>query len=195
MLIAKFKNINLILVALLGSLLIHFFLFFSFRCYFKGREGTSPIIYSWLSILHSKDLYKNKGNPILPTEKIFSLDVTRSNYFKQQPTLYFSLSNQNTNSLPKTKEMVTIKQNVPTAYIHLWQKNTILPPEIKETILCRGAISKFGKIVFLYPKRLTLNPHAMILTQKYLRESVVFFPNQKPNLGKLHWTKIEEMIE
>ncbi|MFH1317861.1 MAG: hypothetical protein ABIH71_02460 [Candidatus Omnitrophota bacterium] len=74
-------------------------------------------------------------------------------------------------------------------YLYLWERQTAFPANKKEKIPYKVLCADSGKVIFLYPQKLSVDSKKNISVQQYLRESVLSLKE------KFSWTKLDGVIE
>jgi hypothetical protein len=182
----KIKKIFFIF--LLFSALFHI-LFFS-QVNFTIANKQKPHIYAWPNILSREDLSLNPQIAELPEEVSFSTEKTRKTYFLASlPKFNYEYAfSQDLGNYLKPKD--TFKKYVKNSsdIFFLWEKEPLLTGEAKP-LSYRALVSPYGKIILLYPKKLTLDSNESISHYNYLKESAYFFEK------KFFWTKFDLLVK
>ncbi|UCD15049.1 MAG: hypothetical protein JSV34_04825 [Candidatus Omnitrophota bacterium] len=171
------------------SFLIHFFVIFSFSPYFSIRK--TPVIYCWSSILKKEDLFVRSGRVDFPKGVDFSFGGLREKYFssgwQNRKNFYQGVNKNDYPSSPRANSKNYLKES--RDYLYLWKRRRVFPSKEKEKIPYKVLCSASGKVIFLYPQKLSLDSKKNIAVQKYIREAVF------PLKDKFFWTKLEGVIE
>lgn len=176
--------------AFLFSFLFHFLIFSLFCFYVDGRY--SPLIYSWLNILDKNDLKNYKVvNEVVELSssvnfgKKYFVDIFKKDIFyrpiTQKDKYVVDVIVQS--ALPKKYE---IKE---TNFFYLWERLPFFSFSKDETVSFKAFVSPYGKIVFLFPEKLSSNTPDTITTQEYVKEAAIFVNN------KFFWTKLKILIK
>ena len=183
---------NFLFIFLLFSLLIHAFSFSYFSLYIK--KSANPLIYGWLDIVNKKDLFFEKKDIVLPLEINFKFDELRRNhlvipflassYFLKDYKLPSKDLFFNANYLAKTIRSLESKN-----YYYFWDHLAIFSSQEDETIPYKTLVSGQGKVIFLYPEKLSVDSSKNIDLQEYIRRSVFFTNNS------FFWTKLEGVVK
>ncbi|MCF7887714.1 MAG: hypothetical protein K9L76_00395 [Candidatus Omnitrophica bacterium] len=175
-------------IFLLFSAFFHI-LFFS-QVNFTIANKQKPHIYAWPNILDSEDLSPSSPITKLPQEVSFSTEKTRKDYFLASlpKSNYEYTFNQKLDDYTKSKDIFQKYVKNSNNIFFLWKKETFLPGEAKP-LSYRALVSPYGKIILLYPKKLTLDSHKSLSSHNYLRESAYFLEK------KFFWTKFDVLVK
>jgi hypothetical protein len=183
-----------LVIFLAGSIIIHLTVVF-FVQFGVSAKGV-PVIYGWPDIVNSCDLFS--ANPQVEPSKqfIFSLDEVRHNYFSRSsddlvtanaalPDV--SLPLPRFTQEPSPHEVALAGSD--SAYFYLWEQPTLLTRQEPERASYRIFVSKQGKILFIYPDKLTSDASGALRVQEYIR-SASFFLNKS-----FFWTNVEGVVK
>jgi len=182
---------------------IFLFVFFSFLlhagfmlwCSFYIEARPSPTVNVWTNIIAKKDLFFKKKPIQFPPESFSSSNSLRREYFSSGPLrggYSFKSRKQPADILPYIPEVSFNKASKFTNkddYIYLWEREAVWSSWEEEAIPYKAYVSKRGKIVFLYPEKLSVNSYESLNFQDYVRDSTLFFGD------KFFWTKLEAVVK
>ncbi|MCF7886988.1 MAG: hypothetical protein K9L71_01055 [Candidatus Omnitrophica bacterium] len=182
----KIKKIFFIF--LLFSAFFHI-LFFS-QVNFTIANKQKPHIYAWPNILSKEDLSPKLQTTKLPRGLSFSTKKTRKAYFLASlpKSSYEYAFSQDLDSYTKPKDIFKKYVKNSSDVFFLWEKEPLLTGEAKP-LSYRALVSPYGKIILLYPKKLTLNSHKSMSSHNYLKESAYFLEK------KFFWTKFDILVK
>jgi hypothetical protein len=175
-------------IFLLYSAFVHI-LFFS-QVNFTIANKQKPHIYAWPNILGKEDLSPNSPITKLPQGLNFSTEKTRKDYFLAslpKPNYEYTF-NQKLDDYTKSKNIFKKYAKNSSDIFFLWKKEPFLIGEAKP-LSYRALVSPYGKIILLYPKKLTLDSHKSISSYNYLKESAYFLEK------KFFWTKFDILVK
>lgn len=170
------------------SLFLH--LGFVLWCSFYIEATPSPTVNVWTNIIAKKDLFFEKKPIQFPPESFASSDSLRREYFASYPLKeeYFNESLKGGVDIlpysPKASFQEVSRFRKKDNYIYLWKRETVLPSWEEEVIPYKAYVSKRGKIVFLYPEKLSVDSYKSLNFQDYIRDSTLFLND------KFFWTKL-----
>jgi len=181
-------------IFLAGSIIIHLVVIFFVR--FGVSPKRTPIIYGWPNIVNSCDLFSVNSKVKSSKPFIFSLDEVRHDYFSRFSDVSVAASStlpEASVSVPRFTEKEPSPEAVPASsgspYFYLWDQPTLLAAQEQERASYRIFVSKQGKVLFIYPGKLTTNASDLLRVQEYIR-SASFFLNKN-----FFWTNIEGVVK
>ncbi|MBU1121855.1 MAG: hypothetical protein KKF54_04070 [Candidatus Omnitrophica bacterium] len=175
--------------ALILSLIVHLFVLLFVYPYFNVKK--TPLIYCWPSILEKGDIFSRKGIIPIPKGVDLSASQVRQDYFSSSwvngKNSHHEL-HKDKYPLPVVSEgKILLKER--NDYLYLWERQTAFPANKKEKIPYKVLCADSGKVIFLYPQKLSVDSKKNISVQQYLRESVLSLKE------KFSWTKLDGVIE
>ncbi|MFO8052700.1 MAG: hypothetical protein R6U54_01900 [Candidatus Omnitrophota bacterium] len=182
----KIKKIFFIF--LLFSILFHILFFLQVNLTITNKQ--KPYINAWPNLLNKIDLSSKSQTTKLPKGISFSTGKTRKAYFskalpKSNQKYSFSQDlDSYINSENLSKKYVKNRSNI----FFLWEKEPRLTDKGK-SIPYRALVSPYGKIILLYPQKLSLDSDKNISGHNHLKESAYFLEK------KFFWTKFNVLVE
>lgn len=172
------------------SAFLHFGIIFFCSLYIEAKG--EPYFYGWLNIVNRKNLVSNKKEIIFPEGVNFSSYDIQKKYFFPLSSHY--LENEQEYDLDstffETKKSFPLKEfRENKNYFYLWKREIIFSPREDNNISYKAFISSYGKILFLYPEKLSANFYGNLQLQEYLRNSV-FFPR-----NRFFWTNLGGVVK
>ncbi|MCF7869766.1 MAG: hypothetical protein K9L69_02740 [Candidatus Omnitrophica bacterium] len=176
------------IIFLLFSAFFHILFFSQFNFTIANKQ--KPHIYAWPNILSKEDLSPNIQTTKLPRGLSFSTEKTRKAYFLAslpKPSHEYTFSQDLDNYVkPKNNFKKYVKNS--SDIFFLWEKEPLLTGEAKP-LSYRALVSPYGKIILLYPKKLTLDSNNNRSSYNYLKESAYFLEK------KFFWTKFDFLVK
>ncbi|MCF7908764.1 MAG: hypothetical protein K9L86_07845 [Candidatus Omnitrophica bacterium] len=175
------------------SLFLHFI--FVFWCSFYIETAPSPSVYAWTNIIGKKDLFFEKKLIQFPEKAFSSVDPLRREYFSASflNEDYFQRKHkEQIDILPYVSKVSfddAILSQKRKQYVYLWERNAVLSSWEEEVIPYRVYVSNHGRVIFLYPEKLSVNSYENLNFQDYIRESTQFLGD------KFFWTKLEAVVK
>jgi hypothetical protein len=185
---------RLLALAIILSIFIHCLFVFSFSVHCKYKS--TPVVYSWLDIIDTNELFLNTRKNNIQYTSFLSGEAPSKEYFSKTLSDNYSylLNNKRQEGiLPKRSvaatqnEKTILKEN--TEYIYVWEKQSFLPSEKNEIIPYRIFVSSYGKAILSFPEKLSSDSQETIALQEYIREAS-FFLNDK-----FYWTKLKGIVK
>jgi hypothetical protein len=82
----------------------------------------------------------------------------------------------------------SLLQDKAVNFLYLWDRPIVSNTGDEQNISYKTYISRYGKVVFSFPEKLTLDSYSNISSQQYLRESAIFLKDN------FFWTKLETVV-
>jgi len=183
-----------ILLPLVFSVLLHLVVVSS--CSLQITAKGAPSFYSWFNILSRQDLFLEERGVVFPESVNFSSGNVRREYFSPPhlPGSYLLKDKEDHNFgflIPKITETLPPLKDAKggQSRFYLWERGAVFSPWEEEDISYKAYVSPYGKVLFLYPERLTVNSYGNLYLQKYLREATFFLED------RFFWTKLEGVVK
>ncbi len=188
------SNKQFIFLFLLVSFALH--LAVIFWCSFYIEAKSSPSVYVWPNILARKDLFFEKKPVQFPPESFSaSSAAVRRDYFST-PVLKEGYRqsdfNQDSKVLQYSRKLSANKSYLREKklnHLYLWERQSAWSSGKGEVIPYRVYVSKQGKVIFLYPEKLSIDSYQSLNFQDYIKESSFFLED------KFFWTKLEGVVQ
>ncbi len=179
------RNIILFFAGL--SLFLH--IFFVAFISLEIETTSTPLVYGWNNIVSKEDLFlKNKDFNFPPGIELSSQNI-RKKYFSFQQPIPKLIKQEKLNLYP----LVSLKNDFALQpdknHFYLWKRSLAFSSWDQERVPYRAYVSRYGKVLFLYPEKLPVNSYGSIQLQKYIKESTVFLGD------KFFWTKVEGVVK
>ena len=187
------KKPSFFLITLVISFLIHILVILS--CFLYIDAKASPLIYSWFNIIDKRDLFFREKNVIFPIEVNFPLGNAIRTYSRDMTFLPASFLQNAYDKKPYFSAPIDKTENESSLldrgkkYFYLWEKEYTFPADDIEAIPYKAYVSKYGKVLFLYPEKLPINSYGGIYLQKHIRQAGLFLND------KFFWTKLAEVVK
>jgi hypothetical protein len=184
-------KLKIILLAFLSSVILHVVLFFGFTFY--GNTKLTPYVFMWPEVL-DKNYSSNKIINIdyLAKNAVFirSADFKKSFFLSSLEKPELKIKNYHSEQvslfLDNFQNETYAKEN--RSPLYLWKKSETLSIQEKEKVSYKAFISPYGKVIFSFPEKLTINSSDNISSQEYMRQASIFFKD------KFFWTKLEAVV-
>lgn len=164
-------------------------------CSLQIAAKGDPSFYNWFNILSSQDLFLKEKEVVFPESINFSSNNTRRKYFSSSHLSGSHLPEAEDNPnlsflIPKIAKIPLALNDTGTKQNHFyfWERGAVFFPWEAENISYKAYVSRYGKVLFLYPEKLTVNSYGNLYLQKYLREATFF-------LDGFFWTKLEGVVK
>lgn len=167
------------------SLLLHALFFFQVNFEIEKREHSQ--FSAWPKLLKQDHLLPQARPKNLPKEALLLSQQIRSSYFRRsmpltKPNYIYLDWDLGSSYLEKEEKIEQINP------FFLWPRKTG-PTYAHNLAPYQALISPYGKVILLYPEKLSLNPYENIRTHNYLKKSTYFLEKN------FFWTKIHIPIE
>ncbi|MCF7870887.1 MAG: hypothetical protein K9L95_01345 [Candidatus Omnitrophica bacterium] len=181
------NNIKILFAFFALSGVIHILFFSLTNLTFTSKPKLE--IHAWPNILKKKELSANSQTPNIPKEISYSTDKIRKSYFSRSLN-----SASHKYKFDEKIDKYSESESVPAKYrkenkniFFLWKKEPGLNK--KKAVSYRALVSPYGRVILLYPEKLTLDSHKNIFNYNRLKESVYFAKS------KFFWTKLNLLVK
>jgi hypothetical protein len=179
---------KIIIFSLAFSFLIHCIAIFFISL--EISNNLDPVIFSWPQILSTSDLQMNTASIKLPSWEHFSYfkSLIKENSLStiDKPMLKPAGNGVIAPQLVEAKQ--SLLQDKAVNFLYLWDRPIVSNTGDEQNISYKTYISRYGKVVFSFPEKLTLDSYSNISSQQYLRESAIFLKDN------FFWTKLETVV-
>ncbi|MFA6281394.1 MAG: hypothetical protein WCY05_02695 [Candidatus Omnitrophota bacterium] len=183
-------RLKIVLFAGCFSIAIHIIFLFGFKPYVNAK--LTPYFFIWPDILDKNYAPAKKTINIDSIRKnaIFmqGMDFNKSFFFSSLEKPEVALKHRHTEKVSHFLDNFqneSYKREAPGP-LYLWKKSENLP--IQEKVSYKALVSPYGKVIFSFPEKLTINSSDDISSQEYMRQASIFFRD------KFFWTKLEAVV-